>query len=350
MEEESRSIYNEILTAVFDYTHSATARGDAVEQLLGAKFEAILGHLFLSVPHRHTAENARKRGQLPRQARMVAVLRRLRWARDITTEELGEWVAKAVLRAVAEDSRPITPDTRDEELAKVVAQVRKHVSRNEIGRAGDLLAGITVLLEGGEETVRPDRMMALDAALRERLQALHPAEPHREATTPRPAGRHAFQPSSKETWEAVRSLSRSTGLGPSGFPVQALKSVATRSADGDSTSLVALTRRLGDIIRGDMLEEIMVAYSSARLLALTKANGKPRPIAVGEILRRLAAKCAVKHSTDSLTELLRPIQRGVGVKGGVEHLVHVTTVLLEAHPEWCVLVVDVKNAFISILR
>jgi hypothetical protein len=38
------------------------------------------------------------------------------------------------------------------------------------------------------------------------------------------------------------------------------------------------------------------------------------------------------------------------VSGGVEHLAHTITVLLEAHPDWCVLAVDIKNAFNSILR
>ena len=34
--------------------------------------------------------------------------------------------------------------------------------------------------------------------------------------------------------------------------------------------------------------------------------------------------------------------------GGVEHLAHTVTVMLETRPDWCVLLVDIKNAFNSI--
>ncbi len=94
----------------------------------------------------------------------------------------------------------------------------------------------------------------------------------------------------------------------------------------------------------------MAVWASARLLALTKANGNPRPIAVGEVFRRLAAKCAVRHCARALAARLRPTQRGVGVCGGVEHLAHAITVMLATHPDWCVLSVDIKNAFNSISR
>ena len=136
--------------------------------------------------------------------------------------------------------------------------------------------------------------------------------------------------------------------------MQVLKSLCTRVGTGvdaeDSECLQALTRFVGDIMSGRVPPEVMAVWASARLLALTKVNGKPRPIAVGEVFRRLAAKCAVRHCARALAARLRPTQRGVGVCGGVEHLAHAITVMLETRPDWCVLSVDIKNAFNSISR
>ena len=56
------------------------------------------------------------------------------------------------------------------------------------------------------------------------------------------------------------------------------------------------------------------------------------------------------HLTDTLASYLRPTQRGVGVKGGTEQLAHAVRVTLESRPDWCVLSVDIKNAFNSIAR
>ncbi len=57
---------------------------------------------------------------------------------------------------------------------------------------------------------------------------------------------------------------------------------------------------------GRMPPDVMVMWASARLLAASKANGKPRPIAVGAIFRRLAAKCAVRHCAKALAARLSP--------------------------------------------
>ena len=47
-----------------------------------------------------------------------------------------------------------------------------------------------------------------------------------------------------------------------------------------------------------------------------------RPIAVGEVLRRLVSKCAMASVKQKAINQLSPLQLGVGVKGVCETVVH----------------------------
>jgi len=72
---------------------------------------------------------------------------------------------------------------------------------------------------------------------------------------------------------------------------------------------------------------------------------------VGYIWRRLTAKCANRHATESLTTTLSPKQLGVGVKGGAEAAVHATRRYLQQMSEGNILAkLDFKNAFNSLSR
>ncbi len=67
----------------------------------------------------------------------------------------------------------------------------------------------------------------------------------------------AYQPDTEEVYETLRSFARSTGLGPSWLPVQALKSLCTRVGTGveaeESKCPQTLTRFVGDILSGTLV-------------------------------------------------------------------------------------------------
>ncbi|PGH38748.1 MAG: hypothetical protein CRN43_13210, partial [Candidatus Nephrothrix sp. EaCA] len=89
----------------------------------------------------------------------------------------------------------------------------------------------------------------------------------------------------------------------------------------------------------------------ANLLALSKKDGGIRPIAVGYTWRRLAAKCANSYAVSRLSQLLAPIQLGVGIPGGAEAAVHATRRWVTTMPEDSVLVkLDFTNAFNTLRR
>ena len=92
----------------------------------------------------------------------------------------------------------------------------------------------------------------------------------------------------------------------------------------------------------------------ASLLACQKKDGGLRPIAIGEVLRRLVSKCVARAVQSEAVSFLSPLQVGVGIPGGCEAIVHSLASLLNdcsIPPESrCTLLVDFSSAFNSIDR
>ena len=110
--------------------------------------------------------------------------------------------------------------------------------------------------------------------------------------------------------------------------------------------VVALLR---DIINGELPDEARQLLLTSRLVALAKPNSDSlRPIAVGEMLYRLAAIVAVKRVTSEAAGLLAPHQYGVGVPAGAERIVHsLQHELTDADKRLALLQLDMANAFNS---
>ncbi len=73
-------------------------------------------------------------------------------------------------------------------------------------------------------------------------------------------------------------------------------------------------------------------FMSAPLTALIKKDDTNRPIAVGEVLRRLISKIAHKKVLGKAMAHLLPLQVGVGVRNGCESILHGFNALI-SHPE-----------------
>ena len=91
----------------------------------------------------------------------------------------------------------------------------------------------------------------------------------------------------------------------------------------------------------------------AILFAYKKKGGDLRPIAVGEVLRRLTSKCISRAVQGEALKALTPLQVGVGVPVGCEAIVHAVNNVQNSNinPErkWTLLL-DFSNAFNSISR
>ena len=111
----------------------------------------------------------------------------------------------------------------------------------------------------------------------------------------------------------------------------------------------ALTSFLNFVLSGAVLESARPFFFGANLVALKKKDGGISPIAVGNTLRRLGAKCAGLLVREEMAELLAPIQLGYGIKRGSEAAVHGARLFLKALQNNEVLLkLDFMNAFNTI--
>src|SRR6218665_847706 len=159
----------------------------------------------------------------------------------------------------------------------------------------------------------------------------------------------ALQVSTEEIARAISSFPSGSAGGPDGITPQHLKDlVAFGVHDSSSQHLSDLVNLL---LKGGLPEAVNEVIYGANLLALSKKDGGIRPIAVGYTWRRLAAKCANSYAVSRLSQLLAPIQLGVGIPGGAEAAVHATRRWVTTMPEDSVLVkLDFTNAFNTLRR
>merc|ERR1719239_2064394 len=95
-----------------------------------------------------------------------------------------------------------------------------------------------------------------------------------------------------------------------------------------------------------MVPAIVAPYlCGARLHAGKKKDGGLRPIAVGELLRRLVSKCAAAAVADKAAAYFAPHQLGVGMKGGCEAIIHATRQAVDKAGDKFVMRADLINAF-----
>ena len=151
------------------------------------------------------------------------------------------------------------------------------------------------------------------------LQSLHPAQaPPR---VPQPAA----LPLAPElvpdgVARALRSFPLDTAPGPSGLRVQHLREAC--AAGSTEAFLQQLCGVVNILAQGQACDSVAPSLAGASLVALPKHNGGVRPIAVGEILRRLTATCLMEVVRDEARQQFAPVQLGVTTPGGAEAAVH----------------------------
>ena len=207
----------------------------------------------------------------------------------------------------------------------------------------------TVLAQEGQYTRALQALtsagMASDTrATREAMKAKHPparGEPQPAPTTDYPQ----ISFSQEEVEKAARKFRRGSAPGPSGMRPEHL-TVILQSAPGRRNSAVQELTRLVTVMAGGAVPQNVAPYlCGARLHAAAKKSGGIRPIAVGNLLRRLVGKCAATKLQDRAAAHFSPHQLGVGVRGGCEAIVHTVRRALDENPDlWC-LQADFQNAF-----
>lgn len=182
------------------------------------------------------------------------------------------------------------------------------------------------------------------------LQAMHPDVP--PPTVPvsdlGPLEETVF-PRSRVS-EVLRQFALGSAGGPSRLSAQHLVDL-TRFVG--SPILDALVPVLGRIAAGRVPAEVRPYLFGARLVALSKVGGGVRPVAVGETLRRVAAKLLMSEvGKEAASLLIRDGQVGVAVESGADAMIHAVRRFIDAglDANEVVVKVDFANAFNSVDR
>ena len=104
-----------------------------------------------------------------------------------------------------------------------------------------------------------------------------------------------------------------------------------------------LCHMLMDLINGFLPRDLMKRLARSRLVAIQKTGGGIRPVAIGEVLVKLAGNILVQRYESTIQPLFAPMQQGVLSKSGSERIVH--TLNERYRKGACILAIDLKNAF-----
>jgi len=146
--------------------------------------------------------------------------------------------------------------------------------------------------------------------------------------------------------KTVNTFPEDSAPGPSGARAQHLKDALTPADKGPV--LEALTPLTQLLANGCAPREVAPFLAGAGLVALPKAKGGVRPIAVGELLRRLTAKLLCAEVKDEAHSYTFPAQVGVATPLGAETAVHVVRQWMERQEgsnTKAALKLDFRNAF-----
>ena len=147
-------------------------------------------------------------------------------------------------------------------------------------------------------------------------QSAPPAIP----STPLPP---AVRVSELDMVRALKSFPNGTAPGPSSLRANHLKeAVFCPSPTQSEFALKGLVGVVNLLVAGRAPSCIITFLCGASLLACQKKDGGLRPIAIGEVLRRLISKCVARAVQSEAVSFLSPLQVGVGIPGGCEAIVH----------------------------
>lgn len=186
-----------------------------------------------------------------------------------------------------------------------------------------------------------------DAETLAALAALHPASPPFAALPPVGETDQPAPASLHEVRSALHSFSRFSAGGLSLLCPRVLLACSELPGSG---LLEALRRPVDLFLRGAVPVSVRPFFFGARLTALKKPKGGVRPVACGDVLRRLCGKVLAAREKRSLRAFFLPhSQVGVAVPGGADIAASLARCALLL-PGAAFLKYDFKNAFNCVHR
>ena len=289
------------------------------------------------------------------------------WQRDLAWAELMA-LPKAVLtqaprsgrkhrRSQENHTRCLLQRWLDGEKASLWADAARDAARRgkiNNSEAARILRA-TALSEEGKDSQACKTLVSAglapdNEATRRALEAKHPQGPpvpEELASAPAALDRIA----EAKVMEALRNFQKGSAPGPSGLRAQHLLEAVARPEQ--AAALQVLTDVVNLLAAGKAPRDMAPHLAGATLVALKKDDADVRPIAIGEVWRRLTSKCICDAVRDIAQETFEPLQVGVACPMGLEAAVHTVTQYMSRHRasrNKLVLTIDFQNAFNTVSR
>jgi hypothetical protein len=124
-------------------------------------------------------------------------------------------------------------------------------------------------------------------------------------------------------------------------------------SNDEESFLQALTNFLERVANAEYPKDFMTFLSSAHLIPLQKGRlpgNSVRPIAMGEVFRKLVSSSIVRSRRLQIDGIMAPLQLGASHRFGLEKIVHLARATYAMKPDHDIVVLDFKNAFNSVSR
>lgn len=266
----------------------------------------------------------------------------LRFARQ-DLDSLFKEAQAAVSRNAQPPSRGETVPDQDDRYSLASDVDPSSIPANTLSLASRLIR--KGWLSRASKTLDCVKFAEFDAATTQALQELHPNE---NALPPTQEGVSKLDPfTALEIKQAISSFGRGSSAGPSGLSRDHLKFII--ETPGFSL-LEPLARCVTNIFSAP--DDTKSLFFGAKLFAIVKKSGGLRPIACGELFRRIAGKVLMHRHGSSLGQtLLRNGQVAIGLPGGSEAMyLACKEFTCSMSPSDLILKIDVTNAFNSVPR
>jgi hypothetical protein len=188
------------------------------------------------------------------------------------------------------------------------------------------------------------------------LNKLADLHPHEETTTQWEAELWEFMSDSKIVIpenlvrDYIHKSDHLVGPGPSNTTIDSWKAMMGSPRSIEGAKFVTNLTWLQNVMANDKLPEGMAALLQfSSLIALDKGEGKVRPIAMGETLRKMNASLILKVSDVKVKEIFKGAQFGMESMG-IEKIIHSINLVRGEHKDWDTISLDHKNAFNLVSR
>ena len=216
--------------------------------------------------------------------------------------------------------------------------------------AGKIQSAIRYVSEKSSSGVlgMDDRCLGGNQTVRDILLEKHPAPSTPPAEALLPGEPLSINPILFErlTPELIKEVGRRTqgSAGPSGLDADAWTRMLTCFKQSSNRLCAALAASAYCLCTADLTNTDLSAFTAARLIPLDKNPGV-RPIAVGEVFRRIICKSVMRVIERDILLATAPLQLCVGVPSACEAAVHAMSTLFSRPSIQGILLVDATNAF-----